>query len=191
MAKQTLAGLTAEQLRAVLHYDPDTGFFRWREGIFHWRAGLPAGTEAECGPSKRPYVHIVLGTTSKGMQNRRYVLLGIQRRVYRAHRLAWLYVHGRWPENDIDHINGDGCDNRIANLREATTAENAMNRVRRADNTSGIKGVSWNKRSSQWLVHVGFQGKIVHGGLFDTIEEAKAAREALASRLHGEFVCHG
>jgi hypothetical protein len=127
-----------------------------------------------------------IGTTSQ----RRYPEIGVRKGIYKAHRLAWLYVYGRWPDGEIDHINGDGCDNRIANLREATPAENNYNRVRRIDNTSGIKGVSWNKRSGQWLVHVGFGGRIVHGGLFDTIEEAKAAREALANKLHGEFVRH-
>jgi hypothetical protein len=186
MATKTLAGLTAEQLRALLHYDPDTGLFTWREGITHWRAGLPAGTETTRGTKWATHIVIGIGTTSQ----RRYSEIGIRKNVYRAHRLAWLYVYGEWPDRDIDHINGDGTDNRIVNLRLATTAENAMNRVRRVDNTSGIKGVSWNKKSGQWLVHVGFGGRIVHGGLFDTIEEAKAAREALATRLHGDFVRH-
>jgi hypothetical protein len=188
MARKKLAEqLTAEQLRDVLDYDPDTGLFRWRAGIYHWRAGLPAGTEGWCGSTRRPYVLIGLGTTSKGIQNRRYVLLGIKKKVYRAHRLAWLHVYGRWPKGEIDHINGNGCDNRIVNLREATTSQNGMNRGLRVDNTSGHKGISWNKKSSQWLAHIGYRGKIVHLGLFDTIEEAKTVRDDAARRLHGAF----
>ena len=183
MARKTLAGLTAEQLRALLHYDPETGLFTWREGIAHWRAGLPAGTETTRGTKWATHVVIGLGTTS----TRRYAEIGIRKNVYRAHRLAWLYVYGEWPERDIDHINGDGTDNRIINLRLATTAQNAMNRMLRRDNTSGVKGVSWNKKSGQWLAHIGYGGKILHLGLFDTIEEAKVARLKAAKTLHREF----
>jgi hypothetical protein len=187
MAPKKLAGLTAEQLRSLLHYDPKSGRFTWRKGIAHWRAGLPAGTESRGGTTKKPYIVIGIGTTSTGIQNRRYIAIGIEKHVYRAHRLAWLYVHGRWPKGEIDHINGNGRDNRIVNLREATTSQNGFNRGLRSDNTSGYKGISWNKKSSQWLAHIGYRGKIVHLGLFDTIEEAKTVRDEAARRLHGTF----
>lgn len=183
MAPKMLAGLTAEQLRALLHYDPDTGAFRWRDGINHWRAGLPAGTLTPQGRNRTRHVVIGIGTTSE----KRYSQIGIHKKVYRAHRLAWLYVYGEWAKSEIDHINGNGADNRIVNLRLATPAENAMNRGLRIDNTSGIKGVSWNKKSGQWLAHIGYGGKILHLGLYDTIEEARAARIEAARRLHGEF----
>jgi hypothetical protein len=181
-----LADLTAAQLRAVLHYNPQTGQFRWRRGINHWRAGLPAGTEGNYGAKGHPYIVIGLGTTSKGVQNR-YVLVGVKKRVYRAHRLAWLYVHGEWPKGEIDHVNGDGTDNRIANLRDATASQNGMNRGLRSNNTSGHRGVSWSKRSQKWVVHIGLGGKIMHLGLFDTIEEAIAVRAEASQRLHGAF----
>jgi hypothetical protein len=184
MAPKKLAGLTAEQLRALLHYDPDTGAFTWREGIRHWRAGLPAGTfTARSTPWSTRHVVIGIGTTSK----RRYAEIGIRKKVYRAHRLAWLYVYGEWPSDEIDHINGDGSDNRIVNLRIATPSGNSMNRGLRVDNTSGHKGISWNKKSSQWLAHIGYRGKIMHLGLFNTIEEAKTVRDEAARRLHGTF----
>lgn len=183
MAKKTLAGLTAEQLRALLHYDPDTGLFTWREGIRHWRAGLPAGTNTVRSGKRSSETVIGIGTTSE----RRYPEIGIRKSVYKAHRLAWLYVYGEWPDGVIDHINGNGCDNRIVNLRVATAAGNAMNRPRRVDNTSGYKGISWNKKSSQWLAHIGHNGKILHLGLFDTIEEAKTVRDEAARRYHGKF----
>jgi hypothetical protein len=179
-------GLTAEQLRSVLHYDPDTGLFRWKEGIEHWRAGLPAGTKTRTSRGRESLV-IGIGTTSRGIQYRPYIQLGIEKRVYHAHRLAWLYVYGEWPHRDIDHINGDATDNRIINLRLATASQNAMNRRLRRDNTSGIKGVSWNKKSGQWLAHIGYGGKILHLGLYDTIEEAKVARLKAAKTLHREF----
>ena len=188
MAKPFIdVGLTAEQLRSILHYDPDTGLFRWREGIDHWRAGMLAGTKMRTRTTGNDYVVIAIGTTSRGIYDREYVAIGIQKRVYRAHRLAWLYVYGEWPDRQVDHINTDSLDNRIVNLRLATTAENSRNRGRRVDNTSGIKGVSWAKRSRKWLAHLGHNGKLLHLGLFDTIEEAKAVREEAARRLQGEF----
>ena len=146
MAKSYATGITADQLRALLHYDPDTGFFRWREGIDHWRAGLPAGTLYKQRPNGPKRVAIIIGTASE----EKYKVIGVRRRVYKAHRLAWLYVYGEWPDGEVDHINGDPADNRIVNLRVATSAENCRNRGLRADNTSGIKGVSWSKRSKRW-----------------------------------------
>ena len=183
MASQYMTGLTAEQLRGLLHYDPDTGQFRWKEGIAHWRAGLPAGTLTKLRPNSVTHVVIGIGTTSE----RRYSEIGIRKRVYKAHRLAWLYVYGEWPDREIDHINTDGTDNRIVNLRLATGFENSANRSTRIDNKSGIKGVSWSKRNSKWLVHIGHNGKVLHLGLFDTIEAAREVREAAARRLHGSF----
>ena len=191
MAKPFIdVGLTAEQLRAVLDYDPDTGLFRWKKGIDHWRAGLAAGTKGRTRETGTDYVFIGLGTTSRGIQKRPYIVLGVKKRVYRAHRLAWLYVYGEWPKGQVDHINGDSTDNRIANLRIATNSQNSMNRGLRRDNTSGVKGVSWSKKMRKWLVHIAVDGRLMHIGLFDTIEEAKAARIEVAKRLHGEFARH-
>lgn len=161
-------GLSPEQLHSVLDYDPGTGLFRWREGIDHWRAGLPAGT--------RSLDYVLIGIKMDG-----------RKRLYRAHRLAWLYVHGEWPDGQVDHINGVKHDNRIANLRVATNQQNAINRAVRMDNTSGYKGVSWNKRSGRWLAHISYGGKIRHLGLFDDIEDAITAYSLAAQRYHGEF----
>jgi hypothetical protein len=184
MAKPRLRDqLTADQLRELLHYDPDTGLFRWREDIDHWRAGLPAGTEMRQSQRDTRYIVLGIGTTSE----RRYAYIGIRKAVHRAHRLAWLYVYGEWPARELDHINGDGCDNRIVNLRLATASENMRNRRRRSDNTSGFKGVSWSKRSGRWIAHIGINRKIIHLGLFDTKEAAAAAYAEAAARLHGKF----
>jgi hypothetical protein len=183
MAKPKLDDpLTAEQLRSLLDYDPETGHFRWRDGINHWRAGLPAGTLAT--PKWRgSHIVIGLGTTSEY----RYQWIGVRKKVYFAHRLAWLWFYGEWPKGEVDHINCDGTDNRIVNLREATPTQNSYNRTRRKDNKSGIKGVSWSKRSGRWLAHISHQGKAIHVGLFDTKEQAAAAYAEAAKRLHGAF----
>lgn len=191
MAKPFIdVGLTAEQLRSILHYDPDTGLFRWSEGIDHWRAGMLAGTKMRTRATGNDYVVIGIGTTSRGIYDREYIAIGVQKRVYRAHRLAWLYVYGEWPDRQVDHINGDSLDNRIVNIRLATNYQNCLNRGLRRNNTSGVKGVSWSKRAQKWLAHITVNRKIMHLGLFDTIEEATAIRVEAANRLHGTFARH-
>ncbi|HEX3401933.1 MAG TPA: HNH endonuclease [Acetobacteraceae bacterium] len=119
-----------------------------------------------------------------------YIVIRIDYRLYRAHRLVWLYVHGRWPEGEIDHINGDPSDNRWANLRLATSSNQKMNARLRPDNTSGIKGVWYDKRRSAWVAEIWVNGKKHHIGQFATLLEAKGARIAAAHRLHGEFARH-
>ena len=105
--------LTAERLRELLNYDPDTGEFRRCTS----RGGAAAGTLAGCpgGPGS-------------------YRIIRVDRVIFLAHRLAWLHSYGVWPTKDIDHIDGDKTNNRIANLREATRAQNVMNAGPRRDN---------------------------------------------------------
>jgi hypothetical protein len=187
MAAKKLADLTAAQLRSVLDYDPHTGLFRWKDDIYHWRAGMLAGTESEMGErnNKRRYVVISIGT--RATKRRRYTLINIRKHLYRAHRLVWLYVHGEWPDNEIDHINGDGTDNRIANLRLATRSQNVGNTRTPKHNTSGFKGAYWNKRAGRWFAQIRHQKKQYHLGHFDTVEEAHAAYAEAARRMRGAF----
>jgi hypothetical protein len=93
------------------------------------------------------------------------------------------------PENKpwVDHINGDKVDNHVKNLRWATASENHMNSEKRKDNTSGIKGVSLDKRRNQWCAHIQFEGKVLHLGLFDDIEKAKEARLNAVQKIFKEF----
>jgi len=108
----------------------------------------------------------------------------ISGRMYRAHRLAWLYVHGKWPENEIDHINGVRSDNRISNLRDATTAENRQNHAIRRDNTSTVPGVDWHKSVQKWRVRIRVPGKRITVGFFKNLEDAAAARARAKAELH-------
>lgn len=94
---------------------------------------------------------------------------------------------GEWPKQIVDLINGDRGDDRWANLREATYSQNNQNMTIRSDNTSGVKGVGWNKRQGKWHARVKVNGQLFHCGYFDSLEEAQQARNAKAALVHGEF----
>ena len=114
---------------------------------------------------------------------RGYWNLCINRRRYWRHRLIWFYKHKQWPSADIDHINGVAGDDRIDNLREATRSQNLQNRKLGSNNTSGHKGVSWNKRANKWEVRA--SGKYL--GLFSQLEQALNTYSSYANVNYGEF----
>ena len=155
-------GLTAEYLRSILHYDQETGIFTRKVSTANQvKAGDIAGS-----PDGHGYLCIMVGS-----------------RLYRAHRLAWLYIHGSWPTGQIDHINRNRTDNRIANLRDVSHKQNGQNRSKPSNNTSGHPGVVWHKRISKWQVKIKHNYKYIHIGYFTTIEDAIAARKA-AEKLY-------
>lgn len=155
------AGLDADRLRLLVSYDPETGEFRRIV-----RAGArPAGSLA--------------GTRTK----RGYVQIGACGAFHLAHRLAWLWTHGEWPASDIDHLNGDKSDNRIANLRAVTKSENMQNfRAARKDSTSGLLGTSPSK--GKWQAKIQVDGKTRHLGTFSTAEDAHRAYVSAKRDLH-------
>lgn len=156
--------LTAERLREVLHYDPETGVFTWKETLSR-RA--PAGSRAGAHRALKGY-------TPLGV-------LGVR---YLAHRLAWFYVHGVWPPEDLDHINRDRSDNRIANLRLASRAENSQNASIKRNNSSGYKGISWHSPTAKRRAYLTINRKQVHLGMFACLSEAVSARKEGEARHH-------
>ena len=106
---------------------------------------------------------------------------------YRAHRLAWLYMTSEWPTDVIDHINGDGTDNRWSNIRAATKGQNQCNRRMSRNNTSGRQGVYYRQHRGSWAAEIWFNDKKQYLGTFATKEEAVAARAAAERQLHGAF----
>ena len=106
-----------------------------------------------------------------------------------THRLAWMMIHGA-PTADIDHIDGNRTNNRISNLRAATRSENLANARKHAHNTSGAKGVYFDRQRGKYQAHITHQYKYYHLGRFDTFEQAVAARRDAAERMHGKFARH-
>lgn len=160
-----MSDLTAERLRELLHYDPETGAFVWK--VARTRKGV--------------------GDRAEWYQRDGYGRIHFDKRNYATHRLAWLYVHGCWPPGLIDHINGTPGDDRISNLRVADANANAMNRRKSTRNTSGYKGVSVYRRSGKWRTEIAARGVRYTVGFYDTPEAAAAAYRIAAEIIHGEF----
>lgn len=158
--------ITQEELKSWLRYDPETGSFFW----------LKAN-------SNRATVGGKAGTCKDG-----YTVITINRKQYRAHHLAWLYVYGEYPSLFyIDHINGSRSDNRIQNLRLATHGENLMNRGPQRKNTTGYKGIWWDKNKQLWAAMIGFNNQKKALGRYETAEDAARAYDAAARLYHGQF----
>lgn len=111
-------------------------------------------------------------------------------RKFLAHRVAWLISHGGWPEAEVDHINHDRSDNRLANLRAVTRHENARNLSRQASRCSGHTGVYWYAPTSRWVAKINVSGRMLHLGYFLNEAEAVSARKE-AEQLHGFHQNHG
>jgi HNH endonuclease len=165
-----MSELTADRLRELLSYDPETGVFRWR-----------------VRPS--PYMAILAGDEAGCFDGYGYRVIRIARFGYKAHRLAWLYMSGAWPRDQIDHLNGDKADNRWVNLREAGVSGNQANRPVCATNKSGFKGVFFLERASlrPWRAAVRIGGKTRYLGRFSAREEAALVYATAACGIHGEF----
>jgi hypothetical protein len=159
--------LTAERLRELFRYDAATGAFT-----------QIAKSSDKSNGSK-------IGSVVGSADSLGYLRVGIDRRLYKLHRLAWLYVYGEWPSGRIDHINRNPSDNRIANLRVATPAQNRANS--RNFNRCRLKGVARNR--NQWLAQISYKNKNYYLGNFSTPEEAHAAYCRAAAEMYGEFAC--
>jgi hypothetical protein len=166
--------ITYEQVREAFDYDAATGHLirRMREGA---------------NPQERMRIAKQVGEVAGTISKIGYRYISFKNTRWLAHRLVWLHQTGAWPQEHIDHINGDRADNRIENLRVATRLENNRNVKRHADNASGFKGVSLHKRTQRYRSEITLAGRKRYLGLFDTPEEAHAAYCAAAETLHGEF----
>lgn len=130
---------------------------------------------------------IRVGDEAGSVNPKGYRQVKVDRKLHQAHRIVFAMTHGRWPEAQIDHINGAKDDNRPSNLREATNAQNCANQGLRATNKSGVKGVSWYPRGQQWKASIRAGGHPIHLGYFDDLETAGYAYLSASLKHHGEF----
>ena len=157
--------ITQEYLRQILHYDPETGIFTWLKTMPpRARKGAVAGHVAKNG---RP-------------------IIGLHQKCYYSYRLAWLWMTGEWPIQDIDHKDGNPSNNRFSNLRLCTMSQNQQNRRKACGDThSGLLGV-YPQAYGSWYARIKTNGKLIHLGTYITKEEAHAAY-VKAKRKYHEF----
>jgi hypothetical protein len=159
--------ITQQELKDLLHYEPSTGVFTWRKSLSNnVKIGQTAGTAATGG----------------------YLLCRLKYRRYMLHSLAWMYVHGYFPDHQkeaVNHINGNRSDNRIANLRLATRREYTANGRKRTNCSSRLKGVTVHK--GRFIAQIGTNGTVLRLGSYATEEEAHAAYMAAAKEEFGAF----
>lgn len=162
------AAIQADRLRELLDYDPGTGVFVRRKNLGGIHKGSNAGSISREG----------------------YLRIQLDGKKYLCHRLAWLYIYGRWPIDQLDHINGIRSDNRIENLRECSNSENSQN-VRAHKDGAGMLGATWDKRCGKWLSQICVNGKKIFLGRFDAQEKAHSAYLKAKYQYHGFGVNHG
>ncbi len=154
--------MSADHLRKILHYNPLIGVFYWKENRHRAQIGNIAGHVAKNG----------------------YITIRVDGCMYYAHRLAWLYIYGEWPELFIDHRDGNPSNNTINNLRLATQSQNLYNSRMRPRGDGDIKGVCYCNAKKRWISYI--NGKII--GTFKDFNEAKKSRLMAAIELHGDFM---
>ena len=151
--------LTQARLKELLEYEPDTGYFIWKDNV--------------------GYSHIRVGIAGSLEQNG-YLAIGVDGQRYQAHNLVWLYQYGVFPEKEIDHINRIRDDNRFKNLRELSCLLNNHNLGLSTRNTSGVTGVGWHKAEQKWQASITNKKRVWNLGLF------KEKLDAVKARWEGE-----
>ena len=166
MAKRQLP--SPEVLRQRLRYEPETGHLYWREC-----AAMSAQWNGR-------YADKPAFTSVNGMG---YRTGRLNRQQFQAHRVIWAIANGEWPDDEIDHINGDRADNRLHNLRAVDRRGNMTNLALRTDNTSGVAGVYWARDRGKWAAQINDGTKMKSLGRFESFDAAVAARKAAEAEI--------
>lgn len=153
----------------------------WNE-LFEY---IPHSSGLQWKASRSPWLN---GTVAGSINSRGYWVVSIGGVKKKTHVIVWEMHHGPTPQGFlIDHKDGDKLCNLIENLRPATRSQNCWNAAKPKTNTSGHKGICWNKKSQLWQVQIKVNRRPIYGGCFQTIEDAIACRDRLAASLHGQF----
>jgi len=170
--------LTQKVLKELLHYNPDTGVFTWKARGEKWLKSKYA---------IKTWNTRFAGKETIGSDGVGYARIRVLGADYGAHRLAWLYATSKMPKGQIDHINRNRKDNRIANLRQSTCTQNHANANIFSNNTTGFKGVRANKKTSGWCAYITSKGISYYLGRYSSKIEAAKAYDKKAIELHGEY----
>ena len=149
--------------------------FEYRDGKLFWKI-----RKAAC---------VYIGNEAGSIDKKGYRRVMINNKSYKTHRLVFMMHYGYLPKQ-VDHIDGNKLNNNIENLRQATHGQNRQNSKIQKNNTSGVKGINWQKRDNKWQARVMLNKKSHQIGYFETLEEAKKAIEKARQQLHGEFARH-
>jgi len=158
--------LTHADLKRILNYDPETGVFTWKQPSATW---------------------LKIGDVAGGVSTRGYIRIQLGGKKYRCHRLAFLYMTGSFPKGLVDHINRNTGDNRWCNLREVDSSQNQYNKSIQRNNTSGTTGVSWHAVNKKWVAKIRVENRTIYLGTFNTLKEAKDARNSAAKKYHKHY----
>ena len=176
--------IDAEIVRALLYYSPETGALKWKERTEDWFPGTVGRTPSH---ACRQWNATHAGKKPGAVDSWGHTQIRLFGRLYGAHRLIWLLMTGKWPKNQIDHIDCDPSNNRWNNLRPATNTENVRNQRAPRSNSSGVKGVSWSKEKRKWVAYITANRRRIHLGQFENIEDAEAAYAKASKKHHGEY----
>jgi len=186
MATNKLPSITT--LRQLLDYNPDTGAFVWRKKLPEMVEAIRPSTQHRIAKNwnarfsgKPAFINVSVRGYYTGS-------IGCVR-CY-AHRVAWAMHYGEWPDGEIDHINGDRLDNRMCNLRVASRAEQMRNLCIQERNATGVIGVWWDDERKKYQAYIKVNGRRVHLGRFDNLDNAKQARATAEARF-GYHLNHG
>jgi hypothetical protein len=151
-------------------------FFEHRDGVLYWK--------------KQTSTRVIAGSKAGRVDTNGYVIIGLNRKRYKAHRIIFLMLNGYVPPI-LDHIDGNRSNNKIKNLRAATVSQNLQNSKTYKSNTSGIKGVSWEKDRNKWKVQIMLRGKNKVIRNLEDLELAELVAIEVRNKYHGEYANHG
>ncbi|OKP53671.1 hypothetical protein A8A12_01805 [Serratia marcescens] len=175
-----------DYLNECFLYDKESGNLIWRK-----RPRKHFSTDRQCKIWNTKFSNKIAGSITEDRPGLSYVVIGINYKPYKAHRIIWAIHNGEIERGfEIDHINHEGTDNRLENLSLVTSSENKKNRTKQRNNSSGNTGVHWNGKSKKWRAIIQVEGKVKHLGYFSALEDAIIARKA-AEKENGFTIGHG